>query len=128
MNAPASQLDWAIIGLYLLTVVGLVFGNFEWMAGFMFILLSLLFAPIYLRSRTATLPNFLKCRFNRSCRNVLAIVSLFSALVIHLGVAPFTARRPQAASRLSLDEPPGYCVYMPHAKEVVCLRLELGMQ
>ena len=149
MNTPVSSLDWVIIILYLLAVVGLgvaagfmrrsgerggegghyflagntlawpviglamfaanistvhlvslaeaaykfglVFGNFEWMAGFTLILLSLFFAPLYLRSRVATLPDFLERRFNRGCRDVLSVVSLFSAIVIHMGW-PFTQR------------------------------------
>lgn len=149
MNTPVSGLDWTIIALYLLAVVGLgvtagflrrkgerggegghyflagntltwpviglamfaanistvhlvslaeaaykfglVFGNFEWMAGFTLILLSLFFAPLYLRSRVATLPDFLERRFNRPCRDVLSAVSLFSAIVIHMGVALYTA-------------------------------------
>ena len=149
MNSSVSQLDWAIIGAYLLAVVGLgvgagfvrrkgetggdgghyflagntltwpviglamfaanistvhlvslaetaykfglVFGNFEWMAGFTLILLSLFFAPLYLRSKVATLPDFLERRFNRPCRDVLSVVSLFSAIVIHMGVALYTA-------------------------------------
>jgi solute:Na+ symporter, SSS family len=149
MNAPMSSLDWVIVAVYLLAVVGLgvaagslrrknerggegghyflagntlawpviglamfaanistvhlvslaeaaykfglVFGNFEWMAGFTLILLSLFFAPLYLRSRVATLPDFLERRFNRSCRDVLSVVSLFSAIVIHMGVALYTA-------------------------------------
>ncbi len=149
MNAGMSQLDWSIIVLYLLAVVGLgvaagflrrkgerggegghyflagntlawpviglamfaanistvhlvslaeaaykfglVFGNFEWMAGFTLILLSLFFAPLYLRSKVATLPDFLERRFNRGCRDVLSVVSLFSAIVIHMGVALYTA-------------------------------------
>jgi SSS family solute:Na+ symporter len=149
MNSPMSNLDWTIIAVYLLGVVGLgvaagflrrrnerggegghyflagntlawpviglamfaanistvhlvslaeaaykyglVFGNFEWMAGFTLILLSLFFAPLYLRSRVATLPDFLERRFNRGCRDVLSIVSLFSAIVIHMGVALYTA-------------------------------------
>lgn len=149
MNSPISSLDWTIIGIYLLAVVGLgvtagflrrrgerggegrhyflagntlawpviglamfaanistvhlvslaetaykfglVFGNFEWMAGFTLILLSLFFAPLYLRSRVATLPDFLERRFNRGCRDVLSVVSLFSAIVIHMGVALYTA-------------------------------------
>ena len=149
MNNPMSNLDWTIIAVYLLAVVGLgvaagflrrknerggegghyflagntlawpviglamfaanistvhlvslaeaaykyglVFGNFEWMAGFTLILLSLFFAPLYLRSRVATLPDFLERRFNRGCRDVLSVVSLFSAIVIHMGVALYTA-------------------------------------
>jgi SSS family solute:Na+ symporter len=149
MNAPMGSIDWVIIAVYLLAVVGLgvaagfmrrkgetggegghyflagntltwpviglamfaanistvhlvslaeaaykyglVFGNFEWMAGFTLILLSLFFAPLYLRSKVATLPDFLERRFNRGCRDVLSVVSLFSAIVIHMGVALYTA-------------------------------------
>ncbi len=54
-------------------------------------MLSLFFAPLYLRSRVATLPDFLERRFNRGCRDVLSVVSLFSAIVIHMGVALYTA-------------------------------------
>ena len=61
------------------------------MAGFTLILLSLFFAPLYLRSKVATLPDFLERRFNRGCRDVLAVISLFSAIVIHMGVALYTA-------------------------------------
>jgi SSS family solute:Na+ symporter len=70
---------------------GLVYGNFEWMAGFTLILLSLVFAPLYLRSRVTTAPDFLERRFNRSCRDILSVISLFSAIVIHMGVALYTA-------------------------------------
>ena len=59
--------------------------------GFTLILLSLFFAPLYLRSRVPTLPDFLERRFNRRCRDCLAVVSLFSAIVIHIGVALYTA-------------------------------------
>ena len=61
------------------------------MAGFTLILLSLFFAPLYLRSKVATLPDFLERRFNRGCRDVLSVVSLFSAMVIHMGVALYTS-------------------------------------
>ncbi len=102
-----NTLTWPIIGLAMFAAnistvhlvslaetaykFGLVFGNFEWMAGFTLILLSLFFAPLYLRSRVPTLPDFLERRFNRPCRDVLAVVSLFSAIVIHMGVALYTA-------------------------------------
>ena len=55
---------------------GMVYGNFEWMAGFTLILLSLFFAPLYLRSRVATLPDFLERRYNRHCRDWLTVISL----------------------------------------------------
>lgn len=102
-----NTLAWPVIGLAMFAAnistvhlvslaetaykFGLVFGNFEWMAGFTLILLSLFFAPLYLRSRVATLPDFLERRFNRPCRDVLSVVSLFSAIVIHMGVALYTA-------------------------------------
>jgi len=98
-----NTLAWPVIGLAMFAAnistvhlvslaeaaykFGLVFGNFEWMAGFTLILLSLFFAPLYLRSRVVTLPDFLERRFNRRCRDVLSVVSLFSAIVIHMGVA-----------------------------------------
>src|ERR1700758_4641129 len=102
-----NSLTWPVIGLAMFAAnistvhlvslaetaykFGLVFGNFEWMAGFTLILLSLFFAPLYLRSKVATLPDFLERRFNRQCRDVLSVVSLFSAIVIHMGVALYTA-------------------------------------
>ena len=102
-----NTLTWPVIGLAMFAAnistvhlvslaeaaykFGLVFGNFEWMAGFTLILLSLFFAPLYLRSKVATLPDFLERRFNRGCRDVLSIVSVFSAIVIHMGVALYTA-------------------------------------
>jgi SSS family solute:Na+ symporter len=102
-----NTLTWPVIGLAMFAAnistvhlvslaeaaykFGLVFGNFEWMAGFTLILLSLFFAPLYLRARVATLPDFLERRFNRACRDVLSVVSLFSAVVIHMGVALYTA-------------------------------------
>src|SRR6201985_652429 len=102
-----NTLAWPVIGLAMFAAnistvhlvslaeaaykFGLVFGNFEWMAGFTLVLLSLFFAPLYLRSRVATLPDFLERRFNRVCREVLCVVSLCSAIVIHMGVALYTA-------------------------------------
>jgi len=102
-----NSLKWPVIGLamfaanistvHLVSLAqsaytsGLLNGNFEWMAGFTLVLLSLFFAPLYLRSRVTTLPDFLERRFNRNCRDVLSFVSLISAIVIHIGVALYTA-------------------------------------
>ena len=101
-----NTLKWPVIGLamfaaHISTVhlvslaeaaykYGLFFGNFEWMAGFTLILLSLFFAPLYLRAKVALL-DLLERRFNRACRDVLSVISLFSAIVIHMGVALYTA-------------------------------------
>lgn len=102
-----NTLTWPVIGLAMFAAnistvhlvslaeaaykYGLVFGNFEWMAGFTLVLLSLFFAPLYLRSRVPTLPDFLERRYNRACRDILSVVSVFSAIVIHIGIALYTA-------------------------------------
>lgn len=102
-----NSLKWPVIGLamfaanistvHLVSLAqcaytsGLLYGNYEWMAGFVLILLSLFFAPLYLRTRVPTLPDYLERRYNRNCRDALSFVSLISAIVIHIGVALFTA-------------------------------------
>ena len=102
-----NSLTWPVIGLamfaanistvHLVSLAqsaytsGLLYGNYEWMAGFTLILLSLFFAPLYLRTRVPTLPDYLERRYNRNCRDMLSFFSLVSAIVIHIGVALFTA-------------------------------------
>ena len=54
------------------------------MASFTLILLSLFFVPFYIRSKVATLPDFLEKRYNRACRDWLAVISIVSAVVIHI--------------------------------------------
>src|SRR5258708_11475170 len=104
-----NTLTWPVIGLamfaanistvHLVSLAqsaytsGLLYGNYEWMAGFTLILLSLFFAPLYLRARVTTLPDYLERRYNRSCRDALSFVSLVSAIVIHIGVALVTSAR-----------------------------------
>src|SRR5674476_227338 len=63
---------------------GLLNGNFEWMAAFTLILLALFFVPFYMKSKVATLPDFLEKRYNKACRDWLAIISILSAIVIHI--------------------------------------------
>ena len=92
---------WPIIGLALYSTninaihivslaqegfrTGLVYGNYEWMAPFTLIALALFFAPFYIRSRVATLPDFLEKRYNQNCRDWLAGMSIVSAVFIHIG-------------------------------------------
>lgn len=66
---------------------GLVFGNFEWLAAFCLILLGLVFAPFYFRNRVTTLPEYLERRFSPGSRTVLAVMAVFGALFIHIGVS-----------------------------------------
>ncbi len=66
---------------------GLVWGNFEWMAAFTLILLSLVFAPFYFRSRISTLPEFLERRYSPASRSFLAFMAIVAALFIHIGMS-----------------------------------------
>ncbi|NLE39739.1 MAG: sodium/solute symporter, partial [Pirellulaceae bacterium] len=101
-----KSLSWPVIGLALFSTnistfhlvglaesgytSGLAYGNFEWMAPFTLIVLSLFFAPFYFRSRVTTLPDFLEKRYCRPCRDWLAAISILSAVFVHLGFTLFT--------------------------------------
>jgi solute:Na+ symporter, SSS family len=63
---------------------GLLMGNFEWMAGFTLIALSLFFVPFYIRSNVSTLPDFLEKRYCRECRDWLAVISIVAAIIFHI--------------------------------------------
>jgi SSS family solute:Na+ symporter len=102
----AKTLRWPVIGLALFSTnistihlvsmaqagynEGLVKANFELLAGFTLILLALFFAPFYLRSRIATLPDFLEKRYCRGARDWLSVVSIGSAIFIHIGFSLYT--------------------------------------
>lgn len=66
---------------------GLVWGNFEWMAVFTLILLGLIFAPFYIKTRIATLPEFLEKRYGPASRTFLAFMGILAALFIHMGMS-----------------------------------------
>lgn len=101
-----STLKWPMIGMALFATniscvhlvslaqagfeEGLLQGNFEWMAAFTLVLLALFFAPFYIRSRIATLPDFLEKRYGPACRDILAGFSLISAILIHIGFSLLT--------------------------------------
>ncbi|HLZ87963.1 MAG TPA: sodium/solute symporter, partial [Puia sp.] len=63
---------------------GLLNGDFEWMAAFTLILLALFFVPFYITSGVTTLPDFLEKRYDRSSRDWLVMVSIVSAVIIHI--------------------------------------------
>ncbi|GAA3989136.1 sodium:solute symporter [Mucilaginibacter dorajii] len=95
-----KKLRWPMIGLALFATniscvhlvslaqsgfdTGLLNGDFEWMAAFTLILLALFFAPFYIKSGVSTLPDFLEKRYDRASRDWLAIVSVVSAILIHI--------------------------------------------
>ena len=69
---------------------GLVYGNFEWMAPFTLVILALFFAPFYIRSGVTTLPDFMERRYSRGSRDYLALLSIFSAIMVHIGFSLYT--------------------------------------
>ena len=101
-----GTLRWPVIGLALFATniscvhlvslaqsgydSGLLNGNFEWMAAFTLVLLGLFFAPFYIRSGVTTLPDFLEKRYSRQCRDWLAVLSIVSAVIIHIGFSFLT--------------------------------------
>ena len=72
---------------------GMVIGNFEWMACFTLILLALLFAPFYINSKVSTLPEFMERRYCPEARTFLAVIGLFGALFVHIGISLFAAAK-----------------------------------
>ena len=72
---------------------GLVIGNFEWMACFVLILLALMFAPFYINSGVATLPEFMERRYCPAARTFLAVIGILGALLIHIGISLFAAAK-----------------------------------
>jgi SSS family solute:Na+ symporter len=66
---------------------GLVWGNFEWLAVFTLVLLGLIFAPFYFKTRITTLPEFLEKRYGPDSRTFLAVMGIFAALFIHIGLS-----------------------------------------
>jgi SSS family solute:Na+ symporter len=102
----SGTLKWPVIGLALFStnistihlvalaqegfVNGLAYGNFEWMAAFTLIILALFFVPFYIRAKVTTLPDFLEKRYNGACRDMLAVISVFSAVFIHIGFSLYT--------------------------------------
>lgn len=72
---------------------GMVIGNFEWMTCFTLILLALLFAPFYINLKVATLPEFMARRYCPEARTFLAVIGLFGALFVHIGISLFAASK-----------------------------------
>jgi SSS family solute:Na+ symporter len=68
---------------------GLAVGQFEWLACFILLLLGWFFVPFYLRTGVFTMPEFLERRYNRGCRNYLAVVSLVAYVFTKVSVAVY---------------------------------------
>lgn len=72
---------------------GIVVGNFEWMASFCLVILGLIFLPFYLRTSISTLPEFLERRYGSTSRTVMALITIWSALLVHIGVSLFAGAK-----------------------------------
>ncbi len=66
---------------------GLVWGNFEWLAAITLIMLGLVFAPFYFKSRISTLPEFLEKRYGSTARTIMAFIAILGALFVHIGMS-----------------------------------------
>ncbi len=123
----SKSLTWPVIGLALFATnistihlvsfaqngytSGLVYGNYEWMAAFTLVILALFFAPFYLRSGVTTLPDFMEKRFSRGSRDYLAVLSIFSAIVVHIGFSLHTGAivlEGTILQSLGVDQPERY--------------------
>jgi len=104
-----KSLKWPMIGAALFTAnistihlvglaadgyrIGLVVGNFEWMASFTLIILGLVFAPFYFRSKIGTLPEYLEKRYSSSSRMIMAFIAIIGALLIHIGISLYAGAK-----------------------------------
>jgi solute:Na+ symporter, SSS family len=98
-----KSLRWPVIGAALFTAnistihlvglaadgfrIGIVVGNFEWMASITLIILGLIFVPFYFRSKINTLPEFLEKRYDATSRMIMAFIAILGALLIHIGIS-----------------------------------------
>lgn len=83
---PSSLLAFASIGY----ATGIVAGNFEWYAFVFLMLLAMVFAPRYIASKVATMPEYMGKRYGDSTRNILAWYALIKILVSWLSLGLFS--------------------------------------
>ena len=97
------SLNWAMIGAALFAANistihmvglaangfkdGIVWGNFEWMATFLLIILAIFFAPFYYKNKVSTLPEFLEKRYGPKSRSFFALLVIITALFSHIGIS-----------------------------------------
>ena len=115
-NTSSSQLflagrslGWPVIGISLFCAnissihlvglaadgyrVGMPVGNFEWGASFCLIILGLVFAPFYFRSKLSTLPEYVEKRYSPITRTILGVIFILSALLVHIGMSLFAGAK-----------------------------------
>jgi SSS family solute:Na+ symporter len=103
------SLSWPVIGISLFCAnissihlvglaadghrVGMPVGNFEWGASFCLIILGLVFAPFYFRSKLSTLPEYVERRYCPLTRTILGIIFILSALLVHIGISLYAGAK-----------------------------------
>ncbi|MDZ7764165.1 MAG: sodium/solute symporter [Melioribacteraceae bacterium] len=70
---------------------GLSVGQFEWLAVFVLIILGYVFAPIFIRSKVFTVPEFFGQRFDRRSRTYLTAISIGAYFFIKIAVTLLAA-------------------------------------
>ena len=73
--------------------IGMPVGNFEWGAAFCLIILGLIFAPFYFRSKLSTLPEYVEKRYSPATRTMLAVIFILSALLVHIGISLYAGAK-----------------------------------
>ena len=91
-------LTWGVIGFSLFasnisstTLIGLAgaaysggipVSTYEWMSGVPLIILAFVFAPLFLKSRITTVPEFLELRFDRRSRSYFSLVTIVLSIIV----------------------------------------------
>jgi SSS family solute:Na+ symporter len=68
---------------------GLAVGNFEWMAIFPLMLLGWLFAPLFIKAKVFTVPEFFGKRFNRATRLYLSAITIMVYILTKISISLF---------------------------------------
>ena len=92
------SLTWGVIGFSLFasnisstTLIGLAgaayadgiaVSTYEWMSGVPLIILAFVFAPLFLRARITTIPEFLELRFDRRSRTYFSAITILLSIIV----------------------------------------------
>ncbi|CAD7705318.1 unnamed protein product [Ostreobium quekettii] len=68
---------------------GMAVGLYDWMAAYLILALGWVFAPVYLRCKLTTIPEFLEARFNKWCRGLFVMITLVAYVISKIGGSLF---------------------------------------
>ncbi|KAJ2996885.1 hypothetical protein HDV02_006060 [Globomyces sp. JEL0801] len=69
---------------------GLAVALYEWLASYLLFLLGYVFAPVYMKNKVTTIPEWFEVRFSKEARGVLAVMCLFGAVVTKISASLFS--------------------------------------